>query len=456
MLSARRNRLVPRGLIAAAVCTAVALSGGAVYAAGDSQWSQLPAKDSVTVLEPLDFEAGIAPTSAGIQAVVAKPLAEKDLGPSVGVSVIDVGSGDEVYSRASATPIMPASTTKIITGTSVLTAYGPDHRLVTRVMRNPTGTDLTIVGAGNPLLIDGSGDRRSDYGETLNQLAIKTANAIKSGGSSSSTFRINYDDSLFTGPQEAPSWPKNYVWDLVVGKISALSSRASDDVYNSIPRDAVPTAKKFASLLKKQGIKVGGGVSKVKSTKNQELVASVTSAPMSILVGQMMELSDNTTAENLAHLAGVKLAGSGSFTGGVQAAQEVLSRLGISTAGLVLNDGSGLSRKNRITPITLAQTLKASALSENSAIWAVQSTLPVAGLTGTLVNRFALEATRPGRGVVRGKTGALSGVNSLAGLITDSSGRLLTYAFMADKVKNPDKARLAWDEAATNLSKCGC
>lgn len=456
MLTAIPSRFVPRGVIAVVVCVAVALSGGAVYATGESQWSQLPSGGTVTVLEPLDFEAGIAPTSAGIQASLAKPLSEKGLGPNVGISVVDLGSGDEVYSRSSTTPIMPASTTKVITGTSVLTAYGPDHRLVTRVMRDPTGTNLTIVGAGNPLLIDGSGNKPSDYGETLNQLAIKTANAIKAGGSATSNYSVSYDDSLFSGPKEAPSWPKNYVWDLVVGKISALSSRASDDVYNSIPRDAKPTAKKFSSLLKKQGITVSGGVAKVKSTKSQELVASISSAPMSILVGQMMEQSDNTTAENLAHLAGVKLAGSGSFVGGVQAAQEVLSQLGVDTSGLVLNDGSGLSRKNRIAPITLTQTLKASALNENAAIWAVGTTLPVAGLTGTLVNRFAIEATRPGRGVVRGKTGALSGVSSLAGMVTDSSGRLLAYAFMADKVKSPDKARLAWDEAATNLSECGC
>lgn len=456
MLTPRPARRLPRALIVAAVCAATALSGGAVYAAGDSSWSELPTKDSVTVLEPLDFEAGIAPSTAGIQAALAKPLSEKELGPSFGVSVYDVGSDKEVYSRASTVPFMPASTTKVITATSVLTAYGPDHRLVTRVVRDPSGTGLTIVGAGNPLLIDGVGNQPSDYGETLNQLAIKTATAIKSGGSTSSTFRVNYDDSLFTGPQEAPSWPKNYVWDLVVGKISALSSRQSDDVYNGVPRDAAPTAKKFAALLKAQGIKVAGGVKKVKSTSNQELVSSINSAPLSVIVGQMMELSDNTTAENLAHLAGVKLAGSGSFVGGVQAANKVLSELGISTTGLVLNDGSGLSRKNRITPMTLAQTLKASALSENTAIWAVGTTLPVAGLTGTLTNRFALEATRPGRGVVRGKTGALSGVSSLAGVITDSSGRLLTYAFMADKIKSPDKPRLAWDEAATNLSKCGC
>lgn len=444
-----------RALIAGIVTCALVLSAGAVHASGTS-YAELPSTGSALVLEPLDFEAGQAPTAAGIQAALKKPLSEEDLGSRVGVSVYDVGSGTEVYGRQSSVPIMPASTTKVITGTSVLTAYGDDHRLVTRVVRDPGKTSLTIVGSGNPLLMDGKGSKRSDYGETLNQLAIKTANAIKSGGVSGSTFKINFDDSLFSGPAVAPSWPNDYVWGLVVGKISALSSREHDDVYNGVPRPAVPTAKRFAKMLKRQGINVAGSPSRVKTTSSQELVASVASAPMSVLVGQMMEYSDNTTAENLAHLAGVKLAGSGSFTGGAQAAQTVLRKLGVNTSGLVLNDGSGLSRKNLITPVTLAQTLTVSALNKNSSIWAVGSTLPVAGLTGTLTMRFAKESTLAGRGVVRGKTGALRDVSSLAGLITDSSGRLLAYAFMADKVKEGDKARLTWDQAATNLSKCGC
>lgn len=466
----RLNRIsgASQAIIAGVVVGALVLSGGAIAqaasqtvaaapaAASDASLSELPPVGSVTVLEPLDFNAGSAPSPAGIQAALAQPLSDKAIGSQVGVSVYDVGAGREVYGKDAATPFMPASVTKILTATTALTAYGDDHRLITRVVRGPGQNSLTIVGAGNPLLIDGSGSQPSRYGQTLTQLATRTAVAIKTGGGTLPKFKISYDNSLYSGPQASPKWEKNYVPDGVVAKISALSSRASEDVLAGPPRAAVETAKKFASLLKQQGVPVTAGVGRVTTKQNQELVASVESAPMSTLVGQMLEDSDNTTAENLAHLAGAKLANSGSFAGGVEATQQVLGQLGADTSGLTLYDGSGLSRQDRITPDTLSQVLTLTALNKNSAIWAVGSGLPVAGFTGTLVNRFALETTRPGRGVVRGKTGALAGTITLAGLVTAKSGRLLAYTFMADKVKDADKTRLAWDVAATNLSECGC
>jgi len=85
-------------------------------------------------------------------------------------------------------------------------------------------------------------------------------------------------------------------------------------------------------------------------------------------------------------------------------------------------------------------------------LWAAVSGLPVAGVTGTLADRFAGPVNAAGRGIVRAKTGTLTGVNALAGLVRDARGRLLAFAYVADSSPGPQElARAALDRAATAL-----
>ena len=78
--------------------------------------------------------------------------------------------------------------------------------------------------------------------------------------------------------------------------------------------------------------------------------------------------------------------------------------------------------------------------------------LPVAGFTGTLTTRYESGAA----GLVRAKTGTLTGVNALAGTVVDEDGHLLAFAFLATGTPNTPEARSALDEAATALAACGC
>lgn len=87
--------------------------------------------------------------------------------------------------------------------------------------------------------------------------------------------------------------------------------------------------------------------------------------------------------------------------------------------------------------------------------WAVSSGLPVAGFTGTLAERYDSESARAGRGVVRAKTGTLTGVSSLAGTVRDRDGRLLVFAVLTQGA-DTDAARTALDEFAAALAGCGC
>ncbi len=110
-------------------------------------------------------------------------------------------------------------------------------------------------------------------------------------------------------------------------------------------------------------------------------------------------------------------------------------------------DGSGLAARDRLTPDALVRVLRLAAGSAHPALHAVVDALPVAGWSGTLAGRYTGPATKAGAGLVRAKTGTLTSVSTLAGLVHDADGRLLAFAVMADRV-GPTAADTAAAEAA--------
>jgi D-alanyl-D-alanine carboxypeptidase/D-alanyl-D-alanine-endopeptidase (penicillin-binding protein 4) len=83
------------------------------------------------------------------------------------------------------------------------------------------------------------------------------------------------------------------------------------------------------------------------------------------------------------------------------------------------------------------------------------SGLPVAGISGTLVDRY--DVGEPGRGTVRAKTGTLSKVVALSGTLIDVNGDLLIFTFIANEVPSGTKqGEAALDEAVKVLAQCGC
>ncbi|HET9518534.1 MAG TPA: D-alanyl-D-alanine carboxypeptidase, partial [Actinoplanes sp.] len=109
-------------------------------------------------------------------------------------------------------------------------------------------------------------------------------------------------------------------------------------------------------------------------------------------------------------------------------------------------------------PSMLTDLLTLAAQGTRPELSAMFGGLPVAGWSGTLQDRFQTpEAGRFGRGVVRAKTGSLSGVSALSGGLVTKDGRLLVFAVMADGVPGgQDAARAALDRIAARLVACGC
>lgn len=401
------------------------------------------------VLPALSATAPVPDPAAVDEAVLAALAAA---GGPVGGVVFDADSGALLFDQEGTTPRTPASTIKILTALAALEALGPLARIETTASWDPATATLVLVGAGDPTLAS----EPVASGSSLSALAEGVA-AAEGGPAPGSTISLVYDTSLFEGPALGPDWPASYPALGIAAPVSALVVDGAR-IPGSISFDADPAlaaARAFAERLRAAGLSVGEPQPGTLPTART--IASTASVPVAEIVQQMLTSSDNNVAEALAHLAGARRTGTGSFASGSAAVTETLRTLAIPAAGVVVADGSGLSTANRLPPRVLAEVLMG--LDRPTApawAWPALTGLPVAGFTGTLADRFLAPPADVGAGLVRAKTGTLSGVTSLAGTVVDRSGRLLVFAFLAEPVPDTFAARAALDAAAAALATCGC
>ena len=413
---------------------------------------------------------GPLPTSTGLQKALAGPLSAPALGPQVSALVADPVTGRVLLSEHGSRAMTPASTTKLATGLAALAVLGQNARFTTKVVRGATPDSIILVGGGDPTLAVSPFPAR-DYPQpaTLASLAKATARTLRAQGHR--TVVLGYDTSLYTGPGLAPGWPAAYITagdvtpivplEVDQGRLTpAGQPEDSDDPYNLAARSQDPAAmaaSAFTGLLTADGIHVTGSPQPQTATTKTTL-ATVTSPPVSALVAQMLEESNNVISENLARQVAVATGQPASFSGAAQAVIRELKRLGVTT-GIHLVDGSGLSPRDSIAPVTLVKVLELAA--GNPKYRAVLTGLPVAGFSGTLSAGESVFSGISGAalGSVRAKTGNLGTVASLAGLAYDKSGGVLVFALMTDQVPSAgmlDEAANAIDAAASALAGCGC
>jgi len=414
---------------------------------------------------------GPLPTSNGLRNALAGPLSAAALGPRVSALVADPVTGRVLLSEHGSRLMTPASTTKLATGLAALAILGDDARFTTKVVRGAAPGSIILVGGGDPTLAVNPFPA-GDYPRpaTLARLAAATARALIAQGRR--TVVLGYDTSLYTGPGLAPGWPAAYVTggdvtpivplEVDQGRLTAAGQpEDSDDPYNLSARSDDPAgmaATAFAALLAADGIHVTGSPQAQTAPAAAATLARVTSPPLSAVVAQMLEESNNVIAENLARQVAVAAGQPASFSGAAQAVIKELKRLGVTT-GIHLVDGSGLSPRDSIAPVTLVKVLELAA--GNPKYRAELVGLPVAGFSGTLSAGESVFSGISGAalGSVRAKTGNLGTVTSLAGLVYDKSGGVLVFALMADRVPSAgmlDEAADAIDAAAAALAGCGC
>lgn len=428
-----------RWVAAAAVVVLAAGAGTAIVLQPASELLDVtptPTTSPEAVRTPLLPEQVPLAPPAGVARTLSALVRDRALG-RLGLSIVDAETGRPVLELNAEALATPASTAKLVTAIAALTVLDPTDVLTTRLVTGAPG-DLVLVGGGDPTLRGTHPVNDGLGGGSLAALARQVRGPVT---------RIVVDDSLYSGPRLGPQWKPGYVTDGDVAPVGSLmvdGGRQSKDG----PRSADPAlqaGRQLAYLLHVKTVVRGTAPSGAVE------VGHVESAPISRLVEAMLTRSDNDLAEALGRQIALAAKLPASYAGEVDALQAALPEA--LRGGVSLKDASGLSPADQIQPAALSRLIATAA--QDPRFGPLLEGLPVAGFDGTLAKRYR---TSPAAGEVRAKTGTLSGVSALAGLVRTKDGAVLAFAFTANGIPSTgtQQAQAALDRLATALAGCGC
>jgi D-alanyl-D-alanine carboxypeptidase/D-alanyl-D-alanine-endopeptidase (penicillin-binding protein 4) len=326
-----------------------------------------------------------------------------------------------VYAHLAGTRRAPASNEKLLLSMTALSELGPDYRIRTDaavgsgVLKDGVvHGDLWIVGHGDPEFDGGS----------ASALAAK----IRAAGIRRITGSILGDTTGFLRDREARGWHPLALDN--VGLPTALSFNHNVGPSGFVMIPELDAARAVTASLRHGNVKVGGRARAAKAPGSLHPVASIQSAPLADILHRQNITSDNTDAETLCKLLGTKFGGQGSIAAGATVIHAWLHDRGIEARVM---DASGLSYKDRISPLDLTKLLT-SALRKS---WGglLRASLPSPG-EGTLSSRLAGVA-------VRAKTGTLTqGISALSGYLRLRSGRTATFSILSEALGKDDAIRI--------------
>jgi len=387
---------------------------------------------------------------------VAGPASDGRLG-TLEAQVVDAKSGQVLFDRSSGTGAPPASVMKTITAGAALTALGADTQIATTVVKGSQPGQVVIVGGGDPTL--GTGRPQWYQGApTLTDLAdqVKKAWAADPANAGHPITSVVADASLFGGPTWQSSWHENpeRTPEGSTAEITALMADGDkqDPTKLESPRGTDPVGDAGKAFAQDLGAKYEGTGT---APSGAAQLGVVKSQPVSALVTEALQNSDNTVMEMLARLTAIKM-GAGNTFGAIDAGDTAaLKKIGVDTSGLTIVDGSGLSADNRVPPSFLTSYLT-KVLNRESGLGVIYDALPVSGKSGTLsasYGRFT-GASAVAAGQVHAKTGSIDGAYTLAGVIDAKDGTKLVFAIYA--LGNVgDSARAAIDSLTAAIYSCG-
>ncbi|HHU39532.1 MAG TPA: D-alanyl-D-alanine carboxypeptidase/D-alanyl-D-alanine-endopeptidase [Propionibacterium sp.] len=367
--------------------------------------------------------------------------------------VVDARTGRELY-RAGEGPRTPASSLKVLSALVAIDVLGPERTFATTTFLSPDGGTLLLRGGGDPLL---AGARRPDahpQPASLEDLAEETAAALRARGVAS--VALGFDATLFAGPAWNPEWP-----DIFARSVAPITALTADHARPSLERNALQRAEdparfaadQFAGFLTTHGIAVTG-VDPAATPAGATELAHVDSVPVSEIAQVVLAQSDNDAAETLLWQVALARGRAATPTDGAAVLAAELQRLGLWDDGMVVHDGNGIASANLVTPDALVGAVRL-ALGEPE-LRTITDGLPVAGVTGTLGERFTADDALTGRGFVRAKTGTIRGVNTLTGYVVTADGQPLAFALMTSGGAGQTSARAWLDRASAALASCGC
>ncbi|WP_430388999.1 D-alanyl-D-alanine carboxypeptidase/D-alanyl-D-alanine endopeptidase [Dyella sp. 20L07] len=294
-----------------------------------------------------------------------------------------------------------------------------------------------------------------------NQVDITVAPATNAGGAAQVSFdpadaipnlvsevvttpiRSRNDINLYRAPGDGVLY--------AFGNIAARSPAQSYKL--AVPDPARYAGGLLREALTRHGIQVDGKLVSLQWPRRDaalmaqpRTLAEVLSPPLGEILSRGLKRSQNLYLQNLLLLAGVKAqadteqreGNTGFVTSerwGIRAMHQLLEQVGITPAASLIEEGTGLSRRNLATPNAMARLLAFLASQPYAAT--VQGALPIAGVDGTLQWRMR---NTPAENNVHAKTGSMSFVHCLAGYVTTADGERLAFAIMLNNYDPPQGA----------------
>lgn len=161
--------------------------------------------------------------------------------------------------------------------------------------------------------------------------------------------------------------------------------------------------------------------------EGRRVLAARISVPVAEDIKVTNKTSQNLHAEMLLRLLGKTCGSDGSFEEGTRVVRQFLVDAGVADEDFFLYDGSGLSSNDKISPRAFTRLLAYASHQSWGAAW--RETLPLAGVDGTLDNRFK---NAPFKGKMWAKTGTSSEVNALSGYVSAASGRMVAFSILVN------------------------
>jgi D-alanyl-D-alanine carboxypeptidase len=330
------------------------------------------------------------------------------------VIVVDESTGEVVFEKNSLVARKPASVIKLITGVAAYTYLSPSDSYTTSLWMGIDTKTVVVQGSLDPWTTFNSAQADKLKRTSLGKLAYSAMTALGKANAGDYEGTTLYYSNLY--PQD----------------VAALKTYFKE--------------RNLAIVLQKVSDK------QAKELSLNQILTS-TSPTLQVITDWMMTWSDNVLAERIARSAASAAGFTRDYAGVAKVFRKLMTGLGIDTKNLVVKDGSGLSRENRVTAQQISQLLMVIARDEK--LGALITGLPIGGVTGTLTERF-IETAPSAIGLVRAKTGTLNGTTNLAGYV-ESENKEYIFVIIADKHSRSytvtKRVRASIDKALGKIAK---
>ena len=368
-----------------------------------------------------------------------------------GAYVVDLSTGQPLFSWSPDVGRVPASVEKLYTTSTALLRFGAGATLTTAVLgsgwRGSRGVwhgTLYLRGGGDPTFGSANFDRYwYGAGATVQSLV---ANLVARAGIKGLRGSIVGDGSYFDSLRGTPysGYHRNIYTQGLLSGLAYDAGFADMRQTTFQSRPVLFAAQQFLQALHAGGVSAAGStpVKTGRTPAEARVLATVSSPTIAQLIQLTNTPSDNYFAETLLKDLGVAFGGGGTTASGAAVVRSEMQTVFEIAPALV--DGSGLSSSDSTTPRQVVSVLAQMAGNPQFV-----SSLAVGGETGTLAHEMQGTAAQ---GRCRGKTGTLSNVANLAGYCTARDGHTLAFAFLMNSVADTTYAHNLEASMAVSLA----